>query len=201
MVVSMLEGARGASSSFQALATSRTGAGCLAVNRPAAAAGAEPRAVRTRGGDGARHQARAIQMDAIADGSIFGGDSSRRRGCAGYGFEPGTAITCWMRASSGRNRMVDPMDVPIDETTGLPFTIPGYIRWWLSEHRVTGTRLAERMGIDRRFLHEIMIGRRELPDDRIGDLPDGLREMAAEIRARRYEGAAWLVRQYARQPA
>jgi len=80
-----------------------------------------------------------------------------------------------------------------------PATIPAAIARWLSDHQVRQVTLAACLDIPRQFMNDILAARRELPDDRIGLLPDGLREPVADIRARRYEAMAALVRHSAVQ--
>jgi hypothetical protein len=80
-----------------------------------------------------------------------------------------------------------------------PATIPAVIARWLSDHQVRQVTLAVCLDMPRQFMNDILAGRRELPDDRIALLPDGLREPVADIRARRYEAMAALVRRSAVQ--
>lgn len=81
-----------------------------------------------------------------------------------------------------------------DSASGLPKTIPSAIAAWLTANDMPAARLANAIGVDRRFLHEVLTHRRQLPDPRIRHLPQGLREIVAEIRARQYEALASLVR-------
>lgn len=80
-----------------------------------------------------------------------------------------------------------------------PATIPAVIARWLFDHQVRQVTLAACLDIPRQYMNDILAGRRELPDDRIALLPDGLREPVADIRARRYEAMAALVRHTAVQ--
>ena len=74
-------------------------------------------------------------------------------------------------------------------------SVPVAIRAWLDhEPKRKQSDLARALGVPRQFLCDIIAARRELPDDRIALLPAGLREVVAEIRARRYEAMAALVR-------
>ncbi|HEV2673802.1 MAG TPA: hypothetical protein VGV37_04620 [Aliidongia sp.] len=80
-----------------------------------------------------------------------------------------------------------------------PAAIPAVIARWLFDHQIRQAALAVRLDMPRQFMNNILAGRRELPDDRIALLPDGLREPVADIRARRYEAMAALVRHSAVQ--
>ena len=55
-------------------------------------------------------------------------------------------------------------------------------------------KLASDLGVSAQFMSQVAHDRKTLPDDRIPLLPDGLRQQVTEIRARRYEGMAAMVR-------
>ena len=93
--------------------------------------------------------------------------------------------------------MIEPSAAAAAETT--PRTVPVAIRAWLSaEPGRSQVELAADIRLTRQFLCDVLHDRRELPDDRIALLPDGLRETVGEIRERRYLLLAAFVREAVR---
>lgn len=74
------------------------------------------------------------------------------------------------------------------------------VEQWVKATGVQYVAIAADLGVSRQYLRDLLAQDRDLKDEHILALPDGLRQVVAEIRARQYEGSAANLRTLAGVP-